>query len=144
MASTKYFRQEAQYPLNGVGNKAEHAFVGVEKVFFTGLTGNVGTAYGIPDVTVTRQGTGVYNVTYPRSVACDIIPGIQAPTGQAYDITITDNQPTSGTAQFQITRTVTFQGSGAGSSYSGTVVNYAPGSGTVANLLFFVSPITKF
>lgn len=144
MATPKFFKHEAQYPLNGVGNKAEAAFIGVEKIFFTGLTGNVGTAYGIPDVTVTRAGTGVYNVNYPRSVGVDIIPGIQAPTGQAYDITITDNQPTSGTAQFQITRNMVVQGSGAGSSFSGTVVNYAPGSGTIANLMFFVSPLTKF
>ena len=137
------FSNTDKSPVRWAGPRGQDGFMSVEQVFFTGTTGQVGTAYGTPGVTVSRTATGAYSVTYPQTKECVIIPGVQAPTGNHYNITVTDNQPGSGTAKFNITRTFTFQGSGAVIA-SGSVQNTNPASGTIANLVFFVSPITKF
>ncbi len=143
MASIPLFSSVEQGPLNTVLPKGQHAFIGSEKIFFTGTTGQVGTAYGIPGVTVTRSGTGSYDVSYPVAHECDIYPDIAAPTGYAYDITVVANNPTSGTAKFNISQSYSTFGSGAAGASMSTR-NYNPVSGSVAKLLMYIAPITKF
>ncbi|TAK10622.1 MAG: hypothetical protein EPO32_14930 [Anaerolineae bacterium] len=143
MPSNPLFQNTDQGPLKTVLPKGQNAFVGSEKIFFTGTTGQVGTAYGIPGVTVTRSGTGSYDVRYPVAHECDIYPDIQSPTGYSYNINITENFPTSGTAKFNITQQFQFIGSGA-VGVSGSVRNYNPTSGSVAKLLMYIAPIAKF
>ena len=131
------FQSEEQYPLNAVGQKGQHAFVGVEKVFFRGTTGLVGTAYGIPGVTVSRTATGSYTVNYDPVHEIDIIPNLIVPTGQDAQLKFVEVNPTSGTAKFQITRP-------SPTGISGAPLLYNPPSGTIASLLIFGAPIIKF
>lgn len=137
------FSEAGQFPLNVIGPKGQKAFVGMDTVFFEGTTGLVGTAYGIPGVGATRIATGAYEIFFPPTREVRIIPGLQAPSGQQYNVNISDVFPFSGKAKMQISRT-----GGAGSSGnfvpSLSVVPHNPVSGTMVNLLFFVSPITPY
>lgn len=138
------FYSQWQSPLNTVGPKGQQAFVGVHKVFFSGATGLVATSYGIPGVTATRVATGAYRLAFPTSRGVDIIPGVQAPSGAHYNINVSNVQPYSGTAEFQITRNHVgpiASGAAVASSY---LAPHNPVSGTFANLLFYVSPITPY
>lgn len=140
------FAHKAQFPLNTVGPKGQHAFCGVGKVFFTGTTGLVGTAYGIPGLTATRLSTGAYKVQFPASKSVDIIPGVQAPTGVHYDVQVGNVQPYSGTAELHISQrfnTINSQSTGT-SQPTGLLRPQNPASGTCVNLLFFVAPITPY
>src|SRR3954470_9995135 len=70
-----------QFPLNSIGPKGQHAFVGVERMFFQGATGLVSTLFGIPGLTATRVSTGTYRIQHPPAVSVDVIPGMQSPSG---------------------------------------------------------------
>ncbi len=141
--------EQAQFPLNAVGPKGQHAFVGVAKMFFNGATGLVsgptsaGTFFGIPGISATRRATGIYPIKFPAVRALDIIPGVQAPTGQPYVVNISSLNPTSGTAIVEVTRmearTVT-----TGSSPSMYAAPQNPASGTYVNLFFFASPVAAY
>lgn len=130
--------EKPQYPLNAVGTKGQQAFVGVHKVFFSGTTGLVATSYGVPGMVATRVSTGTYGLIYDPTVGLDIIPGVQAPTGNPYMINISEVFPTSGTAKFQIGR---FGAPGASGSFAPTLAFQAqnPVSGTIVNLMIFDS-----
>lgn len=143
--NTARFANLDAWPVRHVGARGQNASIGVEKVYFTGTTGQVGTAYGIPGLTVNRTGTGSYQIWYPPVKDMTIIPGIEAPTGNAYDVTIAQNNPTTGTAQVNITQFGVVTGTAAGNNgVSGTTIMTNPASGTVMNLLFISAPITKF
>lgn len=134
-------------PIKGVGPAAQDGFIGLHQVYFQGATGLIGSAFGIPGITITRTGTGAYNLSYPKVGSqgrCAILAGIEAPTGFSYDVTVqSPNNANSGTAKINITRQVQFIGSGA-VPISGTVQAINPVSGTVLNLLFFGSPNKRF
>jgi hypothetical protein len=137
---------KAQFPIRGIGNAMQDAFVGLEQVYFTGATGLIGTAYGMPGITVTRTSTGMYSISYPPvspQGRCAIIPGIECPSGQAYDAMIVQNFPNSGTAQLNLTQPMQFIGSGA-VPVSGTTRPVNPASGTILNLLFVGGAVAKF
>jgi hypothetical protein len=147
MADPRPFAAIEEGPIKGVGPAAQDGFIGLHQVYFQGATGLVGSAFGVPGVTVTRTGTGAYSVSYPKvskGGRCAIIPGIEAPTGFQYDVSIqTPNVPNSGTFKFNITKQTQFLGSGA-VPISGTNQQVNPVSGTVLNLLFFGSPNVRF
>lgn len=148
------FPEQPQFPLNTVGPKGQQAFVGVHKLFFTGLTGAVATAtspgaagigpgqFGIPGILATRVATGVYDVFHPKSKSLDVIPSLDCPTGTQARINIQRPQDgRSGVFRFLVTRDPI-----TGSAVIGTnaPVAFNPVTGTVANLLFFVAPVTPF
>lgn len=127
-----------QFPANLGGPKGQHGFIGSNKIFFTGSTGSVATSYGLPGLVATRTATGSYNLVYPPTKGIDFYPSVQAPTGAAYSVNISDVHPTSGTAKMQIGRF------GSGGSSGSAVPSLAfqvqnPVSGTQVNLLCFVS-----
>ena len=98
-----------QFPLNVIGPKGPHAFVGSHEVFFQGSTGLVSTSYGIPGVTVGRLRTGVYGIVHPPIKHAQIWPAIQVPSGLSYDTSIRgmSGRPydaNSGYAEISITR----------------------------------------
>lgn len=148
------FPEQAQFPLNTAGPKGQNAFVGVHKLFFTGLTGAVATAtspgaagigpgqFGIPGISATRVGTGIYDVYHPKAKSVDIIPSLDCPTGTAAQINVMRPQDgRSGMFRFHITRQPTTGVAIIGTNFP---VLFNPVSGTVANLLFFVAPVTPF
>lgn len=56
-----------------VGSYKPWGFLGCAKITFaTGGTGDSGTVTGMSDVTCTRTGVGVYNLTFPASPRCMI------------------------------------------------------------------------
>ena len=134
------FGESPQFPLNAVGPKGQHAFIGVENLFFTGSTGLVGTMYGIPGVTATRVGTGVYRLAYPVARGVDIIAGIRAPSGMAYQVNVNQLNPSSGTAEIVVSK----GGPVPTGVASGFVQPINPVAGAQASLLFFVAPVTPF
>jgi hypothetical protein len=138
------FDATSQFPLRSVGPKGQNAFVGVHKVFFSGTTGLVATSYGIPGVTATRIATGAYRLNYPPTRALDIIPGIQAPSGNHYNINVSDVNSYSGTANFQVTRNNVGPIASGAAQASSYLAPHNPVSGTFANFMFFVSPITPY
>lgn len=144
MPSTNPFDASHQNILNAVGPKAQNAFVGLHKVFFSGATGLVATSYGIPGVRATRIATGAYGIVYPPTKAVDIIPGVQAPSGAHYDVNISDVHPYSGTAKMQITRKEVGPIASGAALATTWIAPHNPVSGTFVNLLFFVSPVTPY
>jgi hypothetical protein len=139
-----------QYPVNVLGPKGQHAFVGSHKVFFSGATGLVATSYGIPGVTVGRLRTGVYGIRFPQWKEATVMVGLQVPTGVDYDAKVSGMSgighivAVSGGAELHISRT--FNAPVASGTYtpSSFVCPQNPVTGTVAELRFFVSPITPY
>ena len=134
-----------QYPLNSVGAKGAHGFIGTERIFFTGATGLVGTAYGIPGVTATRVSTGLYKINHPPAKMANIFPSVNAPTGPMYmaNIDAATSNAYSGVAYLHIGRQQTTKWITTGSMPSTYVQPYNPVSGTMIDLLFVVSPTTE-
>lgn len=140
------FQDVEQYPLNVVGPKGQHGFMGTSTSFFEGATGLIGTTYGIPGVTMTRVATGAYRVNFPSSpqvsgaMGVTILPGLNAPSGNFYDVNVSDVNSVTGVAHIQIA-----QFSGTGTGVVTQMMRPAnPVSGTKLHLQFFVSPITPF
>lgn len=131
-----------QNPLNVVGPKGAHAFIGTDTVFFTGATGLVGTAYGIPGVTCTRVSTGLYQVDYPPCKGANIWAQVRAPTGHSYTANITALNAVSGTAYLHLTRQVAGKLITTGSMPTTYNQPHNPVSGTMVDLMFMFSPST--
>lgn len=133
-----------QFPLNAVGPSGQHAFVGVHKVFFTGLTGNVGTAYGVPGLSITRSRTGFYSVTHQKIRDLTVIPQLNSPSGTIFDVNFppATNVGLSGTMEFAISRSESIVVSGA--SPSMTVRPHNPVSGTVLSMFVFAKPVSPY
>lgn len=140
---------QPQFPLNVVGPRGQHAFVGMAKMFFNGATGLVsgptsaGTFYGIPGISATRRATGVYPIKFPPARNLEIIPGVQAPTGNGLMVNISELNAVSGTAILQLTR-MAAQTTPTGSSPSLFQQHVNPSSGTYVNMLWFCAPITPY
>lgn len=132
--------------MNVVGPKGQHSLVGMETIFFEGLTGLIGTAYGIPGVTATRVATGAYRMNFPSSPQASgamgvvLIPSLNAPTGNFFGVNVTDVHSVTGVAHLNFT-TAEMQVSGAPTNIRRPV---NPASGTRLHVLFYVSPITPF
>ncbi len=131
---------QEQFPLNAAGNAGQHAFVGQHKVFFGGATGIVATSYGMPGVTVGRLQTGVYGIRFPRWKEVSIDVQLCTPSGVDYLSSVGGLSgvgqivAVSGGAELRI-GTIT---------QSGTRQPLNPVTGTSANLLFFVNPVTAY
>lgn len=133
------FTEQAQFPMNAVGTRGEGAFLGLERMFFSGQTGLVSTMFGIPGVSATRTATGVYTIQHPSIVAADIIPGVQAPSGLYFQANIASHNAQSGTAVLHF-----FQEAVPTLANSGFGQLMNPPTGTQVKLLFFCSPYSQF
>lgn len=139
----EHLSQTDQFPLNVIGPKGPHAFVGSHQAFFSGTTGLVATSYGIPGVTIGRLRTGVYGIVHPPIEHAQIWPDIKVPSGQAYDLAIRgmSGRPynaKSGYAEIAITRgeqaaVVT------GTNPSTIVAHQNPPTGAVLDLFWYAS-----
>lgn len=129
-----------QFPLNAIGPKGQHAFVGVERMFFQGQTGLVSTLFGIPGLTATRVSTGTYRIQHPPAVSVDVIPGMQSPSGTQFQANIIGQNPRSGVVDIHILNDSGNQ-TGAASGFA-QLIN--PPTGTELKMMFFVAPITPF
>lgn len=119
-----------QFPLNSVGPKGEHAFLGIHRTFFQGSTGLVSTNYGVPGVTATRLSTGTYRYVLPKARAVYINPSIAGTSGTYYQANVVNNTSgISGICDVQISK--------------GGVAQ-TPATGTVMDLWFFVAPVSQF
>jgi hypothetical protein len=135
---------DTQFPLNAVGPSGQHAFVGVHRVFFTGLTGNVGTAYGVPGLSITRSRTGVYSVTHQKIRDITVIPDIQSPSGTQYNVNFLPEKTVglSGTMEFHVSK---YEGSiVSGASPSLTHRPHNPVSGVVLSMFVYGKPVTPY
>lgn len=133
------FDQNGQFPLNMVGPRGEGAFLGLERMFFAGQTGNVSTMYGVPNTTATRTATGVYTIQHPSCMAADIIPSVQAPSGMYFQANIVSHNSVSGVAVMHFFNEASNTGSASG---FGQLIN--PPTGTQVKLQFYVSPYGQF
>jgi len=132
-----------QFPLNVIGPKGPHAFVGSHQALFQGPTGLVATSFGIAGVTIGRLRTGVYGVKHPPIQHAQIWPSIQTPSGLGYDVTYRgmSGRPYnshSGYAEIAITRpeqapVVT------GTNPSTLAMHHNPPTGAVLDLFFYAS-----
>jgi len=135
----------AQFPLNTAGPKGQNAFVAIQQVHFTGLTGLVATCFGFsPLITATRSSTGAYNLSFPAAKQISIIPNIRGPTGLAdYTAKVCNINQYSGTAKLNITKPAGLIASGhSAPSMSPQVCN--PPSGMCVELMFFVHPTVEY
>jgi hypothetical protein len=127
----------SQFPLNAIGQSGQNAFVGVQRVFFTGSTGLIGTMYGVPGVTATRVSTGVYRFRHDPTVNIDILAGVEGPTGTFYAVNIpAERKNSNNTGTFDVHMAKIADGIATGLSN--------PATGTALKLMFFCSPVTKF
>lgn len=135
-------QNEGLHPLRAVGPDRQHAFIGMGHVLFKGSTGLVGTAFGVPGLVCSRIATGSYYLQFNKNVKdVTILPGIQAPTGSHYNINVSEVNGYSGQANMQITKHVSVP---SGMTVATTKLQPCnPVSGTMANLLFFMSPRGK-
>jgi len=134
-----------QFPLNVAGPKGQNAFVGIQQIHFTGLTGLVGTCFGmIPLITATRTTTGCYDLKFPSAKQISIIANVRGPTGLAdYSAKVCNINQYSGTAKLNITKPHGLIASGhSAPSMAPMVCN--PPSGMIAELMFFVSPTVEY
>ena len=135
-----------QFPINVFGPKGMHSIVGMHTIVFEGVTGLVGTSFGIPGVTATRVATGAYRVNYDSVIMTSgtpgvvIMPGVNAPTGNFYNVNINSVQSVTGVAHIELTRPFVPVSGGA----TNIIQPVNPTSGTRLHLQFFVSPITPF
>ncbi len=138
------FAEESQFPLNSVGQSGQQAFLGVEKVFFSGSTGLISTMYGIPGFSATRVSTGLYTFMHDKIRHLDIIAGLECPTGTYLDVNIPSATKGSITGTFQI-QTYNRQGAGFGTGVPSIYFQpQNPATGTVLKLMIYGSPITPF
>jgi hypothetical protein len=141
---------QEQFPLRTAGTAGQNAFVGQHKVFFSGSTGLVATSYGLPGVTVGRLRTGVYGIRFPRwkEVSCDV--QLCTPTGVDYISSVGGMSGVgnivgvSGGMELRISSIQNTPIASGGYTPSGTRVPTNPATGTVANLMFFVNPVTQY
>jgi hypothetical protein len=127
---------QEQFPLRTAGVAGQNAFVGQHRVAFCGVTG-LPTGAGLPGVTIGRLVTGVYGIRFPRWKDVSIGVHLNTPTG--FD-DISSTGGLSGVAQI-----VGVSGGAElrfANQASGTRVN--PATGVVANLSFFVNPVTTY
>ena len=139
-------RDHAQFPLNAIGPSGQHAFLGVQRVYFTGATGLIGTMYGVPGVRgATRVATGIYRFSHDPCVNLDIIPAIEAPSGAFYDVNIpVEKKGTGGSGAFDVHMYVHKNyGFGTGVA-SGALELQNPATGTALKLMIYGSPINGF
>lgn len=133
-----------QFPLNAAGQSGQQAFLGVEKVFFTGSTGLIGTMYGIPGFSATRVSTGLYTFVHDKIKHIDVIAGLECPTGTYLDVMVPSATKGSPSGTFQI-QTYMRQAAGFGTGVPSIYLqNQNPATGTVLKLMVYASPITPF
>jgi hypothetical protein len=127
---------QEQFPLRSAGVAGQDAFVGQHKVAFCGVTG-LPTGAGLPGVTVGRLRTGMYGIRFPNWKEVGITAQLMTPTGFEYVSSlgglsgVSQIVGVSGGAELRISNPA-----------SGTRVN--PTTGTIANLMFFVNPVTAY
>lgn len=135
----------SQFPIRAVGKSGQSAFVGVQRVFFEGTTGLIGTMYGIPGVTATRVSTGIYRFKHDPCLNIDIIPGVEGPTGTQYHVNIPRASKGDGhSGSFDVHLTLQKNYGFATGIPSAAIELQNPSTGTALKLLWFCSPIDKF
>lgn len=101
----------------------------------TGLVQATGVGSGgIPGVTATLTGTGVYSLRFPPTKSVDISAQVYSSSGYQFNAAINNLSGPSGSAQLEITRQI---GSGAITTPSGQ--GFIP-TGSVVALSFFAAP----
>lgn len=141
------YNVQDQSPLRGAGKSAPDAFIGKHKVLFCGSTGLPTTPaiYSVPGITIGRLQTGVYGVRFPRNIGSDMSVTVQlsTPTGVDYQGSVGGLSGvgnivvSSGGAELRISQVTNATASGARQPMN-------PSTGTVADLVFFVSPILRY
>lgn len=136
--------EQAQFPLNAIGRSGQDAFLGVEKVFFTGSTGLIGTMFGVPGLSATRVSTGLYTFVHDKVTHIDVIAGLECPTGTYLDVNIPVATKGSPSGTFQV-QTYNRQAAGFGTGVPSIFFTpQNPATGTVLKLMIYGSPITPF
>lgn len=140
MGAPRVFGHKKRWPAQFVGERMGGGYVGMEEIRFVGTTGMIGTNFGIGSINVSRVATGLYALKVPAGEPYwGIIPGLNCPSGVAYNASITEKNIGSGTCFLQITR----QPQGTGLP---TLLNefHNPMSGVVANLLVMVGATSAY
>jgi hypothetical protein len=141
----KQFANLDAYPAEALNPSVR---LGAATIRFTGATGLVGTAFGIPGITATRMATGHYRVAFPRSPArsmkfqaTPVSPtGYQGPTGVGFNVQLANRSAPSGTIDIFTTRG---HPSGAAINLTSGIPMNPPDLSEV-DLLVFTTPITRY
>ena len=147
------FGQSNQGPANFFFPKGENGVFGVHvlQVVGSGIFGNrnvpptgLPTGFGsggVPDVSATYLGTGIFDLRFPVTNHVDISPTVSSQSGYLFHAQANDVSGPSGSAQLQITRLGT--PGGAPSGYSPLQASGFGGflpTGTRVMLSFFAAP----
>lgn len=131
-----------QNPANVGGLLAPHGFFAPARIHITATGGIVGTAYGLPNTAtppasgapgfpgmgVTCLPNGIYDVIHPPARFTQVWPSVQSSSGTSFEATVVRDKTNPYTG---IARLAVVNGSGAAAVLP---------SGSVIDLLFFVSP----
>jgi len=131
-----------QNPANVGGQLSPHGFFVPARIHITATGGIVGTAYGVPAVSppggsgapgfpgmgVTCLPNGIYDVIHPPTRFAQCWPIVQSSSGTSQEVGVVRDKTNPYTG---ITRLAMVNGSGAAA---------VAASGTIIDLLYFVSP----
>lgn len=153
------FGEKPQGPFNAFFPKGENAAFGVHRLraigsgifgtrtpaamafqsgASTGLVPATGIpSAGVPDVSATLLGTGIYDIRFPPTKQVDISAQVYSSSGYNFSCAINKLSGVSGSAQLEVSR-VYNQGSGVLLTPSGQ--GFIP-TGSIVALSFFASPV---
>lgn len=126
-----------QFPLNTVGPKGEHAFLGMHRVTFTGSTGIVATQYGVPGLVCTRVAVGLFRLNHTPAKSVDFQVSYEGQSGTVLQPQVhVQPHPTGASATGAAFFSLWSVGIG------GTRTN--PATGTSFLITAFVAPVTPY
>lgn len=144
--------QKPQGPLNtflpkgGQGAFGVHSFNVIGSGIFgdrnvppTGMPTGVGSG-GVPEVTATLTGTGLYSLTFPKTFDGNISAAVSSSSGYQFDAYVNNQSFPSGTAQLEIVRNS--GPSGINPIQASGFRGFMP-TGTKVSLSFFAAPVAN-
>jgi hypothetical protein len=155
------FGESPQGPLNTFFPKGENAAFGVQSfnVIGSGIFGVRTPAFmafqsgastgqvqatgigsgGVPGITATLIGTGVYSLRFPSTKSVGFIPAVSSSSGYNFQAVVNNVNGVSGSAQLEITRVGAPGQTGFNPIQASGFTGYLP-TGTVVNLGVYAAP----
>ncbi len=155
------FGESPQGPFNAFFPKGENAAFGVHNlnVIGSGIFGNrtpAAMAYqsgastglvpatgtgsgGVPGLTATYVGTGIYSLRFPPTKSVNMIPAVSSQSGYNFQAVVNNLSPASGSAQLEITRVGAPGATGFNPIQASGFGGYIP-TGSVVQVAVFASP----
>lgn len=155
------FGESPQGPFNAFFPKGEDGVFGVHNfnVIGSGIFGNRTPAFmafqsgastgqvlatgigsgGVPGLTATYVGTGVYSLRFPPTKSVNMIPAVSSSSGYNFQAVVNNLAPASGSAQLEITRIGSPGSTGFNPIQASGFGGYIP-TGSVVQVAVFAAP----